>query len=357
MSETADWKAAVSGNFADAADWSTGTVPGTLGPSKEDNADTALLDATGAAYSVVFNSSNGEIDNVAQMSIAANATFYVIGSKGMESILATNVTENDGKIVIGVKAGGSGAYIVQYGSGAQVNNGLIVVKADGTLVENNLDNNGVIDIAGGTVDDFSTNLGTGKFRIDGGHLVWNNTYLGPVSFYGTGGGEFELVGENADGRVANISGFSNTGNTSVVIDNWTKGTDYIRVKQTAAATELVLSKHQWLRFTGDFIGDTFSVVQQGSGLLITCQQGSGASSAASTSAVLANFTQAVAQNNNLTIAGRQGSGASSDASSRAVLARFIQFVAAGFGDPAPMAASHSLVPAESSPLLIAASHG
>ncbi len=316
MSETAHWKAATSGNFADAANWSTGKVPGTIAPSKVFNADTALLDATGGAYAVILNSSGGETYNLAQMSIAANATFYVIGEKGLGTTLSTNITENDGKIVVGVKAGGSGADMGQYGSGAQVNKGIIVVKSDGFVVENNLTNNGVIDIVGGNVIDFSTNVGTGKFCLDGGKLTWGSTNLGTVSFYGAGGGEFDLS-KNADADMATISGFSDTGNTSVVVDNWTEGN--IKVEQTASATTVKLSNHHYLRFAGDFIGDTFSVVQEGTALVITCHK----TAAAATDSALANFVQAVA----------------------------------GFAAPAPIAAAPTLSPAESSPPLLAASHG
>jgi hypothetical protein len=78
MSETAHWKAAVSGNFAAAADWSTGVVPGGNG---QYNYDTALLDAAGADYAVTFNSSNGEEYSLAHLSVAANATLYIIVPK------------------------------------------------------------------------------------------------------------------------------------------------------------------------------------------------------------------------------------------------------------------------------------
>jgi hypothetical protein len=109
-----------------------------------------------------------------------------------------------------------------------------------------------------------------------------------------------------------ISGFSDTGNTTVAIDNWTKGAGSVRVAQTAKATTMKLANHHYLRF----VGDTFSAVQQGTVLVTTCHKTAGTATEAS----LANFVQAMA----------------------------------GFAAPAPIAASPSLAPAESSPLVLAA---
>ncbi len=181
---TAHWKAAVSGNFADAAAWSTGAVPGQF--------DTADLDASGEKYSVASNnSSTGTI--VGALNISSNACLNIFGSKGLESyILSKNSTVNDGTIKIGVDSGGSGALFGGLANSPVVNNSLIVVKADGNLTAE-LQNNGVVQLVGGFADIFANSNQNGKYRIDGGHLFWSTSnYLGTVNFNGPNGGEFEM---------------------------------------------------------------------------------------------------------------------------------------------------------------------
>lgn len=273
MSETAQWNAAVDGNFADAANWSTGVAPGVIGSSRVSNGDTALLDATGGNYKVTFNNStdsNGETYNLAETSIAANATLYVLGSKGKGTGFVTNFAENNGKIVIGQASGGYGASVANYSDASQVNKGLVVVKANGSIFEDaSFDNEGVVQTLGGLVDILGSTVENGKWRIDGGAIYWGdnlldggnlNSYLGPVTFNGSNGGTFELS-EGSSRKMAVISGFSTSGDTSVILYDWTKGADFT-VDQTTKGTELILGDKHYIHFSGDYTKATFSVVSE-----------------------------------------------------------------------------------------------
>ncbi len=288
MSETAHWNAAVSGNFADGANWSTGVAPGDASPSGDNNGDIALLDAVGGDYAVTFNnnSGKGEIYTVSQLNLATNATLYVLGSKGMSSSFQWNTSAvNDGTIKIGVKSGGLGANFLGRDTSPIANNGLIIVKADGFLAVG-IENKGVIQVVGGKALVIASHNDGGKYRIDGGTLIWASNakagkvnFLGSVNFNGSNGGTFEMdYGLPTLTRIAVVSNFSKNGITSFEIGNY-KGTDNIEVNSSSTNTKVTLKDNgDYIRFNGDYTGDTFSAVivhnDGGTQLLITASTNS-----------------------------------------------------------------------------------
>jgi hypothetical protein len=97
------WLNAVSGNFATPGDWSGGTAPG---PS-----DTAILDADGGPYTVLYNGNTNH--QVKSLQLSSNATFEVaVGGFSAATIVnagtilihsnlvATDILTNSGVISI-----------------------------------------------------------------------------------------------------------------------------------------------------------------------------------------------------------------------------------------------------------------
>ncbi len=266
---TIHWNAAVNGNFDEAANWSPQTVPG--------QHDTADLDASGGKYSITSNNSSAGTF-VYDLNISSNISLYVLGSKGMEGeLVPTNSTVNDGKIVIGTANGESGALFGGVSSATVINNSLIVVK-DGNFIVN-FDNNGVLQIAGGNAEVTSSSAQNGKYRIDGGRLLWKTrAYLGTVNFNGQKGGLFEVdpyPGFSDKKKIANISGFTEAyvsnayqpDATAVQIDLW-KGSTTLKVASSTKSTQVTLDNRDWINFNGDYTNATFSAFIQNGNLVI-----------------------------------------------------------------------------------------
>jgi hypothetical protein len=142
------WLNAVSGNFATPGDWSGGAAPG---PS-----DTAILDADGNAYTVLFNGDQNY--QVQSLQLSSNATLEIT--------------------------------VAGFIAGTIVNAGTILIHSD-LVATNVLNNSGMISISGGL------NLGT---------LI---IYLGCTL---TGSGTVKIGGKGAE-IGGSQSGLVNTDNT------------------------------------------------------------------------------------------------------------------------------------------------
>jgi probable HAF family extracellular repeat protein len=147
---TADWMIGTNGDFASAANWNPGQVPGsTLG---------AAISA-GGTYTVT-SSANEDIES---LSTAAGATL--------------NIT--------------AGTFTVEYGTGAAGNAGTIVVRAGASLVFENATvyNPGMIEALGGSIS-VSAELATGFLLVGSGGTI--NTTGNNYVVHGAGGSELVM---------------------------------------------------------------------------------------------------------------------------------------------------------------------
>ncbi|HZK99245.1 MAG TPA: hypothetical protein VFC47_05050, partial [Caulobacteraceae bacterium] len=171
------WAQAINGDFNTAPDWTGGAVPGP--------ADNAILDPTGAAFTVTASTS----ESVNSIQLAANATLAITG----------------------------GAFTASAGTGSGANAGLISVDDHTALdVGGAIANSGTIKVLGGGFYNSDLNVLAGGATLTGAGQV----YLASRSFIYTAPG---ATLTNFDNTISGIGGIEAASGGSLNLINDAKG--------------------------------------------------------------------------------------------------------------------------------------